>query len=75
MPISVRQIKAARELLAWSAADLSKRSGVSLATIQRLEARGGNLGGYTATRDRIVAALEKAGIEFLNGNGVTMRRR
>ena len=37
-------------------------------TIQRLEAEGGDLGGRPVTGEKIIAALEKAGVEFINGD-------
>jgi predicted transcriptional regulator len=61
-------LKAARELVAWSQEVLAGKSGVSLPTIQRLEAGGGDLGGRPATGEKIIAALEKAGVEFINGD-------
>jgi predicted transcriptional regulator len=71
--LSIRQLKAARELVAWSQEDLAEKSGVSLPTIQRLEAADGYLGGRPATGEKIVAALEKAGVEFLDdGQGVRL---
>jgi transcriptional regulator with XRE-family HTH domain len=76
--LSIRQIKAARELLAWSQTALAEKSGVSLPTIMRLEARDGELGGRDETREKIRTALEKAGIEFLaeddGGPGVRLRK-
>jgi predicted transcriptional regulator len=66
---SVRQVKAARALLAWSQEDLAVASGVSLPTIWRLEAADGDLGGRQSTVDAIKAALEAAGVEFLDENG------
>jgi predicted transcriptional regulator len=75
--LSIAQIKAARALLGWSQDDLAKRSGVSEPTIGRLEAEGGEIGGRAETGDKIRRALEKAGIEFTNGNspGVRLRGR
>jgi transcriptional regulator with XRE-family HTH domain len=67
--LSIRQLKAARELIAWSQEELAGKSGVSLPTIQRLEAAGGDLGGRPETGEKIVAALEKAGVEFIDENG------
>ena len=72
--LSIRQLKAARELVAWSQEELAGKSGVSLPTIQRLEAEGGDLGGRPATGEKIIAALEKAGVEFLDdGQGVRLK--
>jgi predicted transcriptional regulator len=75
--LSIRQLKAARELVAWSQEDLAEKSGISLPTIQRLEAAGGDLGGRPATGRNILAALEKAGVEFIDedngGHGVRLK--
>jgi transcriptional regulator with XRE-family HTH domain len=66
--LSIRLLKAAREVVAWSQEDLAEKSGVSLPTIQRLEAAGGALGGRPETREKIMAALERAGVEFIDGD-------
>jgi predicted transcriptional regulator len=73
--VSIRQIKAARALLEWSQDDLADRSGVGLATIKRLEAGSGEVGGRDATRDALMTTLEKAGIQFIpeNGGGIGVR--
>ena len=72
--LSIRQLKAARELVAWSQEELAGKSGVSLPTIQRLEAADGDLGGRPETREKIFAALTKAGVEFLDdGQGVRLK--
>jgi transcriptional regulator with XRE-family HTH domain len=74
LKVSIRQIKAARELLAWSQEEIAKASGVSIPTIKRLEAAGGDLGGRPETNEKIVAALEKAGVEFFDdGQGVRLK--
>ena len=57
--VSIKQIKAARELLGWSQEAIAEASGVSLPTIKRLEATGGELGGRPETGEKIIAALEK----------------
>jgi transcriptional regulator with XRE-family HTH domain len=64
--ISGAQVRAARSLLGWTAAELATKAGVGISTVQRVEnaqdapnARGGNLAA-------IEHALETAGIEFLN---------
>jgi predicted transcriptional regulator len=72
--ISIKQIKAARMLLGWSQADLGDAAGLGDATVPRLEAAGGDLGGRRATGEKIIAALEKAGVEFLDdGQGVRLK--
>ena len=74
--ISVRQIKAGRSMLNWSAADLAKASGVGPATIRRYEMQVGIPTGNTSTMLSIQSALEKAGIQFtgdpLVNPGVTL---
>jgi transcriptional regulator with XRE-family HTH domain len=67
--VSIRQIKAARALLHWPQETLASAANVSIPTIKRLEAHDGPLGGRTVTGDKIKAALEKAGIEFIDENG------
>jgi transcriptional regulator with XRE-family HTH domain len=74
--ISVRQIKAGRSMLNWSAADLAKASGVGPATIRRYEMQVGIPTGNTSTMLSIQSAMENAGIQFtgdpLVNPGVTL---
>lgn len=63
------QIRAARALLGWTAADLAEKSGVSYPTIQRLDATKGPVGGRFETVDAVRKALENAGIQFLEAGG------
>ena len=67
--LTTRQIKAARALLGWSQADLAEASGVSEPTVARLESAEGELGGRELTTGKIRAAIEAAGIEFIDENG------
>jgi predicted transcriptional regulator len=69
LKVSIRQIKAARALLAWSQEQLASAADVSIPTIKRLEAHDGPLGGRSETGAKIKQALEKAGVEFLDENG------
>jgi transcriptional regulator with XRE-family HTH domain len=69
LKVSIRQIKAARALLGWSQEQLGLAAGVSVPTIKRLEAQDGPLGGRADTGDKIEAALEAAGVEFIDENG------
>jgi predicted transcriptional regulator len=73
--ISVRQIKAARALLAWSQGNLAEASGISEPTVARLESVDGPIGGRPDTSEKLQAALEKAGVEFIaeNGGGAGVR--
>jgi predicted transcriptional regulator len=67
--VSIEQVKAARALLRWSQQDLARASTVSLPTIKRLEAEPGPVGGRVATVAAIRAALEAAGVDFIEENG------
>jgi transcriptional regulator with XRE-family HTH domain len=79
LKVSIRQVKAARALLAWSQEELADAASVSVPTIKRLEARDGPLTGRAETVGKIEAALEAAGIEFIDENGggpgVRLQRR
>lgn len=57
--------RAARALLGWSMRDLRAKAGVSLPTIQAIEA-GGDFRASTA--DKIMAAFAAHGVELLNGD-------
>jgi transcriptional regulator with XRE-family HTH domain len=67
--VSIRQIKAARALLGWSQEQLALAADVSIPTIKRLEAQDGFLGGRVETGSKIEAALQRAGIQFIDENG------
>jgi DNA-binding XRE family transcriptional regulator len=69
LKVSIRQVKAARALLAWSQEQLAAAADVSIPTIKRLEAQDGPLGGRTETGSKIRLALESAGIQFIDENG------
>jgi len=58
------QIRAARALVRWSARELAERAGVSLPTIQRIEAADGLPSTSVKTLDAVRRALEEAGVEF-----------
>src|ERR1700691_1296174 len=79
LKVSIRQLKAARALLAWSQEQLAVAADVSIPTIKRLEAQEGLLGGRNETGTKIRLALEAAGIEFIDENGggpgVRLRKR
>ena len=77
--ITSGQIRAARALLKWSAADLSQKSQVGTATIQRMEVMEGVPSGNVRTLSAIQIALEKAGVEFVgspaDAPGVRLRSK
>lgn len=69
LKVSIRQVKAARALLAWSQEDMALAADVSLPTVKRLEANDGPIGGRKDTVQKLKGALEKAGVEFIAENG------
>lgn len=72
------QLKAARALIAMDQAELAKRAGLNVNTVRNMESAGaGPIGGRTANIQAVQAALEDAGIQFLNGNepGVRLKAR
>jgi transcriptional regulator with XRE-family HTH domain len=64
------QMRAARALLGLDQRELAQRSGLSLPTIQRMEASGGVVRGNVDSLMKLVDALSAAGIELI-GDGVT----
>ena len=63
--ITSDQIRAARALIHWSAADLASASGIGSATIKRMEVMEGVPSGNVKTLLALKAALESAGVEFV----------
>lgn len=63
--ISAPQIRSARALLKISANDLAKLAGVTWKTIQRFESVDGIPPSRAGTLERVQAALEAQGIEFI----------
>ena len=70
-------IKAARALLRADQRTLAQSSGLSVATIKRLELVEGPIGGRASTEDALRRALEEAGLIFIeeDGQGVGLRLR
>ncbi|MGH8106958.1 MAG: helix-turn-helix domain-containing protein, partial [Arenimonas sp.] len=62
------QLRAARALLGVDQKQLAELSGVSLPTIQRMEASTGNVRGVVESLTKIVVALDRAGIELIGEN-------
>ena len=63
--ISVRQIKAARALLGWSATELAERCGIGSATVKRYELQDGYPKATVQNLAAIQAVFEESGVEFL----------
>jgi len=71
------QIRMARGLLRWSVKDLSEASGVSTATVKRMEEVDGVPKSLADNLIKIQAALEGQGIQLIpeNGGGAGIRLR
>ena len=68
--ITSGQMRAARALLGIDQRQLAERAGVSVPTIQRMEASDGTVRGVIESLTRVVEALNLAGIELI-GDGAT----
>ena len=68
--ITAGQMRAARALLGIDQRELAQRSGLSLPTIQRMEASDGVVRGNVDLLMKLVAALAANGIELI-GEGAT----
>ncbi|NGX98196.1 MAG: helix-turn-helix domain-containing protein [Candidatus Afipia apatlaquensis] len=66
--ITSSQMRAARALLGIDQKTLAEMSGVSLPTIQRMEASGGNVRGIVDSLTKVVDALNRAGIDLIGDN-------
>lgn len=66
--ISASQLRAARALLGLDQRQLAERAGVSLPTIQRMEASNGVVRGVVDTLMKVIEALDAAGIELIGEN-------
>jgi transcriptional regulator with XRE-family HTH domain len=75
-------MKAARALLGMDQRALALAAGVSLPTIRRMEASAANVRANVDTLVKVVAALDKAGVELIgegaasghDGRGVRLKR-
>jgi predicted transcriptional regulator len=63
--ITAPQMRAARALLGIDQRTLAQRAGVSVPTIQRMEASTGQVRGTVDSLGKVVAALEAAGVELI----------
>ncbi|MFQ5439371.1 MAG: helix-turn-helix domain-containing protein, partial [Paracoccaceae bacterium] len=68
--ITSTQMRAARALLGIDQKTLAELAGVSVPTVQRMEASPGNVRGVIESLTRIVEALDRAGVELIS-EGVT----
>lgn len=66
--ITSAQIRAARALVGMDQRTLAEKAGLSLPTIQRMEASDGQVRGVVDSLVKVVQALEQAGIELIGDN-------
>ncbi|HEX5864975.1 MAG TPA: helix-turn-helix transcriptional regulator [Casimicrobiaceae bacterium] len=69
--ITAAQLRAARALAGMDQRDLAAASGLSLPTIQRMEASEGVIRGNVDSLMKLIAALEAAGVELINEGAVS----
>jgi transcriptional regulator with XRE-family HTH domain len=69
--ISAAQLRAARALLGIDQRALAQLSGLSVPTIQRMEASEGVIRGNVDSLMKLVAALDAAGIELIGEGAVS----
>jgi predicted transcriptional regulator len=71
--ITAAQMRAARALAGIDQKTLAERAGVSLPTIQRMEASDGVVRGVVDTLMKVIQALDEAGVELIGENQVSER--
>src|SRR5271154_6814788 len=71
--ITGRQIRAARGLLEWKAEDLARKSGLTRVTVSKIESD--LVQPQEKTLASIIAVFDKHGIEFLEDEGVKIRKQ
>jgi transcriptional regulator with XRE-family HTH domain len=69
--ITPAQLRAARALLGIDQRDLAERSGLSVPTIQRMEASEGVIRGNVDSLMKLIGALDAAGIELIGDDAVS----
>jgi len=70
--ITSSQLRAARALLKIDQKTLAELAGVSVPTIQRMEASTGNVRGVVESLTRIIEALDRAGIELIGEGAASL---
>jgi predicted transcriptional regulator len=69
--ITAAQMRAGRALLGVDQRQLAELAGVSLPTIQRMEASDGTVRGVVDTLTKVVEAFDRAGIELIGDHAVS----
>jgi transcriptional regulator with XRE-family HTH domain len=71
--ITAAQLRAARALLGMDQRALAEASGLSLPTIQRMEASEELIRGNVESLMKLIAAIDAGGVELINEGGVSDR--
>ncbi len=69
--ITSAQIRAARALLGIDQKTLARHSGLSLPTIQRMEASAGQVRGVVGSLVKLIDALDSLGIDLIGENAAS----
>jgi transcriptional regulator with XRE-family HTH domain len=64
-------MRAARALVGWDQRQLAEAAGLSLPTIQRMEASDGNVRGQVDSLVKVVEALDRAGVTLIAEGAVS----
>jgi len=70
--ITAAQLKAARALLAIDQRRLAEASGLSLPTIQRMEASDGTIRGHVDSLVKLIGALDGLGVDLIDAGEVSL---
>ena len=70
--ITAAQLRAARALLGLDQKALAEASGLSLPTIQRMEASTGTIRGNVDSLMKLIGALNAAGVELIGEGAASM---
>lgn len=69
--ITASQLRAARALLGIDQRELAAQAGLSLPTIQRMEASDGVIRGNVDSLMKLVSALDAAGVELISDHKIS----
>ena len=69
--ITAAQMRAGRALLGVDQRQLAELAGVSLPTIQRMEASDGTVRGVVDTLTKVVEAFDRAGVELIGDHAMS----
>ena len=69
--LSSSQLRAARALAGLDQRQLAEKAGLSVPTIQRMEASEGVIRGHVSSLMKIVAALDQSGVELIAEDAVS----